>query len=85
MSAFLAAILERLVTSLISRLMEYWDKKKSEENRIKSTDVEIDRRVLKVKDAYKEAFDGTPVTKEQRAKVNEALREFIRGGSNGGL
>jgi hypothetical protein len=43
-----------------------------------TTDDELDRRLHAFKEAYKDAFDGTPITEEQRKKLNASIESFIR-------
>ncbi len=51
-----------------------------------ATDEVIDAKLAALKTAYKDAFNGQPVSVEQRAKLNSAIADFIRGGAdNGGL
>ena len=49
------------------------------------TDRDIDARLKLFKDAYKEAFNGEPLTTEQKKKLNYAISDFLRGGPDGGL
>ncbi len=72
-------LLEILAIRLITHLLE---KNRTTDQAPKVMSDE--ERLEKMKRAYKEAFDGTPVTKEQRKKLNEAISIFIRN-DDGGL
>lgn len=50
-----------------------------------STDQSIDQRLTAFKAAYKDAFNGKPVTPEQRQKLNQAISDFISGNTSDGL
>ena len=75
------SLMMKIVAFLFTKGLEYFhgQQKKSE------TEKNIDERLAKFKEAYKGAFDGEPVTPEQRAKLNQAIRDFIRGDGGGGL
>jgi hypothetical protein len=68
-------LLELLIIKLVSMLLEQSNKNVP----APVTDESIDARLAKFKDAYKDAFNGQPVTTEQRQKLNEAISSFIRG------
>jgi hypothetical protein len=81
-SDFLIRILTSLATWLVSKAMEKVNEKKEQI----ASDKEIDDRLNALKEAYKEAIDGKPITKEQRERLNGAVSDFIRGGSpRGGM
>ncbi len=79
--SILIAILSRLTSSLLSYLIS---KIHSQQDILESKN-QIDARLLAFKEAYKEAFDGKPITPDQKAKLNAAISSFIRGDGNGGL
>lgn len=85
MPGWLAQIVIMLMTKLTSWLfakgLEVVNAKKLQI----SNNADIDDRLLAFKNAYKEAFNGQPVTPEQRAKLKQSISDFIRDGSNGGL
>lgn len=72
---------------LIEKLLELWIKQKKGKEQKVLTEQEIDEKLEEVKQAHKEAFNGTDITPEQ----NKALRQTIirlfrdRSNSNGGL
>lgn len=47
------------------------------------SDQEIDVKLAAVKQAYKEAFDGTPITEDQRKKLNQTIADFLSGNGTG--
>lgn len=81
-SDLLIKILTSLATWFASKVMEKVNEKREQV----ASDQEIDDRLKALKEAYKEAIDGKPITKEQRERLNGAVSDFIRGGSpRGGL
>lgn len=82
-------MLEKLITSILTNLasklfawvLEYFKGKQKQSN----TNEDIDQRLDQVKQAYKEAFNGEPVTPEQRKRLNQSLADFIRNTNNGGM
>lgn len=48
-------------------------------------EADIDHRLDVVKKTVTEALDGSPITPDQRKKINTAIADFIRGTSNNGL
>lgn len=77
----IVAILTKLTSELLARGLAHLH---AAENK-KATDADIDQKLSKFKDAYKEAFNGETVTPEQRAKIQKSIAEFIRSGPPGGL
>lgn len=71
------AILIALFDRLISRLIAYFLEQKHAKDEKAVTDEEIDERAKAFKLAFKDAFDGTNVTPEQRVKLRQAIRDFI--------
>jgi hypothetical protein len=47
-----------------------------------ATSDDIDKRLATVKEAVTAALDGSPVTKEQREKLNKAFGDFVRHDSS---
>jgi hypothetical protein len=75
LATLLAKVAQALLPWLLAKLMAYLNKEKSlEDNKEK-----IDELLVKVKEAYKKAFNGQPVTPEQEQELKRALRDFIRG------
>ncbi len=85
MQAWIASIVVALMTKLTSWLfakgLEVIHSKQDQA----TTDADIDARLASFKNAYKEAFNGQPVTSEQKQKLNQAIADFIRGGTTGGV
>lgn len=78
----IAAIMLRVVTILVQKGLEVFHGKQKQAK----TEQEIDARLAKLKAASLEAFDGKPITPEQRQKLRGAIAEFIGGNApNGGL
>lgn len=79
----IATILESLITKLASwfftKVLAYFHGKAQHAK----TDKEIDEKLAVVKQAYKEAFDGTPITPEQRQKLNQSIDDWLRGDGTG--
>lgn len=82
-------MIEKILTSLITNFaskifqwaMDYFNGLKEK----KQTYESIDKRLQDLKDAVKDAYDGTPKTPEQKAKLDQAIVNFIRGGGTGKL
>ena len=79
-SDLLEKLISRLAAWLFARAAEYFQKRKEQSD----SDAAIDARLKAVKDAYMQAFDGHPVTPEQRAALKSAISNFLRG-PDGGL
>lgn len=77
----ITSILTNLASKFLTWVLEYFKGKQQQ----KDTNEDIDQRLDQVKQAYKEAFNGEPVSKEQRQKLNQSLADFIRNPNNGGL
>jgi hypothetical protein len=73
-------IILALVTQLGSYLISAVLKSRAKKQEAPANPEEVDRRLADVKAAYTEAFDGKPITPEQRKKINLALSAFINGG-----
>lgn len=74
-------ILVGVLTGLLTKIIE----KIQTEKNVWNDNADVDARLNNLRDAYKESFNGEPVTPEQREKLKKAIREFISGGPNGGL
>lgn len=80
MPAWLASIIVAVLSKVASKLLERYH---FEQDILESKN-QIDERLKNFKDAYVEAFDGHPITVEQREKLKKAISNFIRG-ADGGL
>lgn len=82
-------MLERIIISLLtavgSRLLTWVLEKNSKKAQTPINEAIIDERLKAVKDSYVEGFDGKPITKEQREKINKAISNFIRSSAGRGL
>jgi heme oxygenase len=82
-------LIERIIVAVMTKLVSWLLSKGLEKlhgvNGSLETKRDIDARLKSFKDAYKEAFDGTEITPEQRAKLRQSIADFIRGTGNGGL
>jgi hypothetical protein len=74
---FVVTILAKLGSWLVSQGLVYIHGQQVKA----ATDASIDARLSAFKQAYKEAFNGQPVTPEQRQKLNSSISDFIRGGA----
>lgn len=74
-------ILTKLGSWLFAKVLEFYHGKQEQKN----TDEDIDNKLNQFKEAYKEAFDGQPITPEQRKKLNQSIADFIRNPNVGGL
>lgn len=76
-------ILESLLTKLASwfftKVLAYFHGRQQKAK----TDQEIDLKLASLKQVYKEAFDGTPITEDQRKKLNQTVADFLRGDGTG--
>lgn len=85
MSAWISNIVVILLTRLTSWLFTKGLEVKAGRDQKAATDADIDQKLATFKEAYKESFNGEPVTPEQRKKLNQAIADFIRGPGTGGL
>lgn len=77
----LASMLMKLLPWLVAKGLE-WFKSKQQTDQ---TNDDIDKRLERLKAAYKDAFTEAPVTPEQREELKRAISDFIRGGTSGGV
>lgn len=74
-------MIERIVIALITHFgakLLTWVIQKTAKNQLDAVaEVEVDQKLVKLKAAYTEALDGSPVTKEQREELNKAITDFI--------
>ena len=83
MQAWVASLVVSILTKLTSWLLARGLEKLHLEQDIYEKKNQIDERLKNFKDAYVEAFDGHPLTEEQRAKLKKAIADFIRGDGGG--
>lgn len=83
MVQILTNIVVSLMTSFTSWLVTMGLQKIHGKQEKAQTDKDIDQKLSKFKEAYKEAFNGQPVTPEQKQKLNSAISDFLRGDGHG--
>lgn len=80
-------MIERLIIYFVTHLASYLMTKalekvqKSKETAV--SELVIDQKLEAVKTAYKESFNGEPVTKDQRKNLKSAITDFIKSDSGG--
>lgn len=81
-------MIERIIIALLTKLTSWLFAKGLEKlhgiHDQAETNQDIDARLKAFKNAYKEAFDGTEITPEQRQKLRASIASFVRG-PDGGL
>jgi len=80
-SNLIVLIMTKLTSWLLAKGLEQIHSKQVQTQ----SDKDIDSRLQSFKQAYSEAFNGEPVTTEQREKLKKAISDFIRGDGSGGL
>lgn len=85
MSAWIASVFALVLEKLATWLFQKGLEAKHGRDQQVATDADIDQKLATFKEAYKETFNGEPVTPEQRKKLNQAIADFIRGPGTGGL
>jgi hypothetical protein len=83
MQAWIAGIIVSIMTQFTSWLLAKGLEIIHGKELQKTTDGDIDKKLLAFKLAYKEAFNGSPVTPEQREKLKGAISDFIRNAGAG--
>ncbi len=71
-------LLERLLELIAIKLITMLLSRQTRQGYV-VPDSAIDARLATVRNAYKQAFDGTPITRDQRERLNSALSDFVRG------
>lgn len=77
--SLIAKLITQLASWLFSKVLAFFHGRKQQSDTNKS----IDEKLAAFKQVYKEAFDGTPVTPEQDAKLKKAIADFLRGDGTG--
>lgn len=82
-------MIEKIVVELLTRLLSLLLEKgseiyKSHQSKV-VTEKDVDERLKQFKEAYTEAFDGNPITPEQRKRLNQSIANFILGNPPGSL
>lgn len=76
-----SSLLMKLIPWLVAKGIEFFENR----NKSKKIKSDIDKRLERVKKAYEKAFNGEPITPEQREDLKRAIADFIRGDTDGGL
>lgn len=79
-------MIERIIIALATQLVAWiyqrvLDKVQKDSEKNDETEISKERKE-KFEKAMKETFDGTAVTPEQRKKLNDAIRDFVRNPTN---
>lgn len=81
-------MLERIIIALATQLVAWLYAKvlkKIEDDKKKDEDAQVSKeRKEKFEAAMRETFDGAAVTPEQRKKLNDAIRNFVRHPTDSG-
>lgn len=77
----LASFMLKAVSALVVKGMEWY----SDHEAAVAKQKQIDDNLKLMKAAYKKAFDGQPMTADQREDLKSAIRNFITHGTSGGL
>ena len=81
LSSIIASVLEKLASWFMTKVLDYINGKREQA----ATNDDIDATLAALKEAYKESYDGTPPTDEKKAKMEQAIRDFIRNTTPGRL
>lgn len=81
LSNLIVTLMTKLTSWLFAKGLEYIHGKQKQE----TTEDDIDLRLKKFKEAYKETFDGKPITPEQKEKLKSSIRDFIRNPNSSGM
>lgn len=83
MKAWLAQIVVNLATSLASWIFAKITEEVQRREKKRITEEELNAKLGRLKDAYKDALDGSEVTVEQKKAIQDAARDLIRNGTPG--
>jgi hypothetical protein len=82
-------MIERIIIALLTQLgsaaLAWALQRKSKSEKKALDEAAADEKLAVVKKAVSEAMDGTPITPEQRKKINAAMADFVRSAGDGGL
>lgn len=82
-------MIEKIIIEIVTRLVSWLYARGlvavKEAQAKKEAEADIDARLEKFNEAFKGAFNGEPVTDEERKRLNQAAADFIRGSSSRGL
>jgi hypothetical protein len=85
----MATVIEKIIVAILTKLTSWLFAKGLEKihgaQEKAATEKDIDQKLAAFKTAYSEAFDGTKITAEQRAKLYNSISNFLRNSSPGGL
>lgn len=75
-----STVLLKLASMLMTWVLGQFHQKEADDQ----SSSDIDSKLSAFKDAYKKAFDGTPITAEQKNELEKSIADFLRN-SDGGL
>lgn len=84
MNAILSQLFIKLLSAFASWLIGRVSQEVQRQQKSSQTAEDVDAKLQKLKEAFTEARDGKEVTSEQRKKIQDAARDFIRN-TNPGL
>lgn len=80
-NTILAELLSKLASWLFAKVLEFLKGQQQKDE----TNEDIDEKLQHFKAAYHQAFDGSEVTSEQREKLKQSIRDFLRNPNVGGM
>lgn len=79
--SIIVKILEMVAAWCLTRLLEY----KRQRDQTAETNKDIDRRLTILKTVFMEVSHDKTVTPDERAKIKDAMRDFVRNSQSGGM
>lgn len=79
--SIIVKILEMVAAWCFTRLLEY----KRQRDQTAETNKDIDRRLTILKTVFMEVSHDKTVTPDERAKIKDAMRDFVRNSQSGGM
>lgn len=79
--SIIVKILEMVAAWCLTRLLEY----KRQRDQTAETNKDIDRRLTILKTVFTEVSHDKTVTSDERAKIKDAMRDFVRNPTSGGM
>lgn len=85
MTAWLSDLVVRILEGLGTYIVAQAIARSKANQQSAASDAEVDQKLAALKDAYKAAFNGQPVTKDDKKNLQSAISQFISGGDSRGL
>lgn len=79
----LIALITRLGAFLYARALKKIDDHAKEKAESDQATKAMSEKLERIKTAYAEAFNGNPISKDQRQELNRSIRDFLRAPSSG--